>query len=220
MIKGVIFDLDGTLVMAEQLHHLAFERVFKEFGIDFTLEEWVTKYAGAGSEHAFRAIFADRGVLVTEEQIVQCVAKKHAFYSEIVQQTNVPVVRGAVEFVQNIQKQGLKKIIATGNSNMQAVRLMLERVGLFVYFPEILSISKVPHGKPAPDVFLAAADRLGLTPEECIVFEDSINGVKAAKAAGIRCIALSTTTRPEALMQAGADEVVRDYTWVREELFL
>jgi len=211
MLKGVIFDLDGTLTFTEELHYKAFAAIFKEYGIDFTYEEEVTKYAGSGSENIFTKVFADRGKAVSAEEIKQLCAKKKELYKKIVQESEIPVVVGARELVEKIHELGVKKIIATGNSDMQAVHLVLEKAKLFKYFPEILSIKEVPRGKPFPDVFLEAAKRIGCEPWECVVFEDSINGVEAAYAAGITCVALETSTHREDLLKAGAESVIRNY---------
>ena len=87
-----------------------------------------------------------------------------------------------------------------------------------LYFPDILSIKEVSRGKPFPDVFLEAARRLECAPSECVVLEDAINGVVAAKAAGIRCIAFETTTKKEDLLKAGASVVLKDYTELTDEV--
>lgn len=211
MLKGVIFDLDGTITLTEQLHYKAFLAVFKEYGIDFTFEEEAMKYAGSGSKNIFTNVFRERGKAVSEEEIEKCVVKKRKLYKKIIQQEPILVVAGVKEFVGKIEKEGLKKIIATGNGDLEAVRFILGRVGLAEHFPDILSITEVKRGKPFPDVFLEAARRLGLKPEECVVLEDAVNGVTAAVAAGIRCIALESTTKREDLFSAGAADVVKNY---------
>lgn len=211
MLKGVIFDLDGTLTFTEELHYKAFAAIFKEHGIDFTYEEEITKYAGSGSKNIFTKVFQDRGKNVSDVEIEKCHAKKKELYKKIVQDNEIPVVEGARELVEKIHDLGVKKIIATGNSDISAVHLVLEKAKLLKYFPDILSIKEVPRGKPFPDVFLEAAKRMGCEPWECVVFEDSINGVEAAFAAGITCIALETSTHREDLLKAGAEGVIRNY---------
>lgn len=211
MLKGVIFDLDGTLTFTEELHYRAFAEIFKEYGIDFTYEEEVTKYAGSGSENIFTKVFADRGKTVSAEELEKCCAKKKELYKKIVQESEIPVVVGARELAGKIHELGVKKIIATGNSDLEAVRLVLEKAKLLKYFPDILSITEVPRGKPFPDIFVEAAKRMGCEPYECVVFEDSINGVEAASAAGITCIALETSTHREDLLKAGATSVIKNY---------
>lgn len=215
MLKGVIFDLDGTLTLTEELHYKAYSAVFKEYGVnDFTYEEEISKYAGSGSRNIFTKVFENRGVKVSPEEIEKCIEKKHALYTKIIQEEEIPVVAGALEFVKMLQARGFKKIIATGNSDLDAVRFVLKRAGLLEYFPDIISIKEVPMGKPFPDVFIEAARRISCTPNECVVFEDAVNGVDAAVSAGISCIALGTTTKKEDLLNHRASNVIPDYTQI------
>ena len=218
MLKGLIFDMDGTLTLTEPLHYKAFASVFSQYGVDFSLDEEIKKYAGVGSKHTFETVFDERGIVVTDEQIAACIAKKHELYKKLVQESEIPVVTGVIDFVEKTDAASLKRIIATGNSDLEAVRYILKKVGLLEYFPLIVSISEVPHGKPSPDVFLEAARRINCAPAECIVFEDAINGVSAAHAAGIRCIAVETTTPREDLLAAGAAHTVKDYTLITNEM--
>lgn len=212
MLKCIIFDMDGTITLTEQLHFKAFDAVFRAHGVnDFTFEEEQVKYAGSGSKNIFTKVFADRGIAISPEELEKCVAEKRELYKKIVQESEISVVAGVKEFVEMLDKRGIKRIIATGNSDLDAVRFILEKVGLAKFFPDILSISEVPRGKPFPDVFIEAAKRMGCEKNECVVLEDAINGVEAAKAAGIRCIALATTTKTGDLLKAGADEAVKDY---------
>lgn len=211
--------MDGTITLTEPLHYQAFNAVFKKHGVgDFTYEEEITKYAGSGSKNIFTKVFADRGVKVSPEEIEKCMAEKKKLYTNIVQDAKVSVVPGITKFLEKTETLGLKRIIATGQSDLTAVRFILEKVGLLNFFPNIVSITEVAHGKPAPDVFIEAAKRLGFPREKCVIFEDAINGVTAAHAAEIRCIALETTTKREDLLAAGASIVVKNYSEITNEI--
>lgn len=218
MTKGLIFDMDGTLTMTEHLHHRAFEQVFRKFDIIFTLAEETREYAGRGSKFTFIDVFKRNNKELTPEILEQCIAEKRDLYKKIVQSEEIPVIDGVRDFVKRVHEKGLKKIIATGNSDLDAVRFILGRVSLLEYFPQIISISEVGKGKPAPDVFIEAAHRLNEPPVDCLIFEDAINGVLAAKAAGIRCIALETTTDRESLMSSGASLVVKNYYQITDSI--
>ncbi|MEK7523596.1 MAG: HAD family phosphatase [Patescibacteria group bacterium] len=211
MLKGIIFDMDGTITLTERLHYDAYQKVLKPYGLSYSYEEQMKKYAGSGSKTIFSAVFAEHGKTISPQELDQCVARKHELYTKIVQDSKIEIVPGALEFIKKVHELGLKKIIATGNSNLPAVRMMLQKAGLESYFPEILSISEVARGKPFPDVFIEAARRIGCHHDECFVLEDAINGVTAAKAAGIRCIAFETSTPREELLKAGASLVVKNY---------
>jgi HAD superfamily hydrolase (TIGR01509 family) len=218
MLKGIIFDMDGTITLTEGLHHKAFATIFREHGIEYPLDDHLARFAGAGSKAIFSKIFEEHGRKLNDAEIEDFVAQKRNLYTKFVQETEMETVHGVKEFVQMIHAKGLKKIIATGNSNLDIVHFILEKVGLLVYFPDIVSITEVPHGKPFPDVFLEAASRIECLPGECVVLEDAVNGVESAKAAGIRCIAFETTTRREDLLKAGAQVVLKDYTQLTDEI--
>lgn len=219
MLKGVIFDMDGTITLTEPLHHKAYTEVFRQYGVhDYTYEEEMTKYAGSGSSIIFPSVFRDRGINFDDEKIKECRRKKKELYTKLVQESEIEVVEGVHEFVKKVEDAGLKKIIATGNGDLEAVRFILKKVNLLHFFPEILSIGEVPRGKPFPDIFIEAARRLGYLPSECVILEDSINGVLAARAADILCIALETTTNPVDLKKAGATFIVKNYFSITDEM--
>lgn len=210
--------MDGTITLTEPLHHRALAEVFKEYGIDYGLETHIARFAGSGSLNTFTKVFAASGVKVSEEEIKKCISKKHSLYTKFIHEEEIPFVPGAKEFIEKIDKMGLKRIIATGNSDLDAVRFILRKFRLLEYFPQILSIKEVARGKPFPDVFIEAAQRLNLLPAECIVLEDSVNGVQAASSAGIRCIAFDTTTKSEDLFAADAFAVVKNYFEITDDL--
>ncbi|MBP9717791.1 HAD family phosphatase [Candidatus Gracilibacteria bacterium] len=218
MLKGIIFDMDGTITLTEQLHHRAFSQIFKAYGIDFSYEEQLKRFAGSGSNAIFPRVFAEHGVSVSAEEIEKCITQKRELYTKIVQEAEVPFVEGVHEFVKMTEEKGLKRIIATGNGSLEAVHYLLAKINLDQYFPEIISVKDVPRGKPFPDVFLEAARHMGCAPEECVVLEDSINGVQAATQGLIRCIAFETTTSAAELYKAGAVAVLKNYTFITDDL--
>ena len=222
MLKGIIFDMDGTVTLTEPLHHKAFSAVFEKHGVkDFTLEEEVMHYAGSGAEVIFKDVFKKRGVKVSDEDIEKCVTEKRTLYKKIVHEAEIPVVPGVLEFLKKLRSRGLKMIIATGNSNLEAVREILGKAGLAEFFPEVVSVAQVKRGKPFPDVFLEAARRIDCAPSECIVFEDAVNGVLAARAAGMPCVGIASLLKKEVLQKAGAAPVVKDYSEISDsEIFL
>lgn len=210
--------MDGTITLTEELHYRAFSEVFKKYGIEFSYEEQLKRFAGSGSNTIFPIVFAEHGVSVTAAEIEKCIALKRELYTKIVHAAKVPFVEGVQEFVKMTEEKKLKRIIATGNGSLDAVRFLLAKIGLDTYFPEIVSVKDVPRGKPFPDVFLEAARRIECAPEECVVLEDSVNGVKAASQGLIRCIALETTTSSKDLLEAGASVVVKNYTYITNEM--
>jgi beta-phosphoglucomutase len=210
MIKGLIFDLDGTLTLTQNLHYQALHRAFAEYGIDYTQEEDIEKYAGQGSKHTCERVLAAAGKNPTPEEITKCAATKKMYYDEIVANTEIRIVPGLKPFLIDSLAAGYKMIVATGNK-LEATETILEKVGIKDFFELIVSQTDVSNQKPAPDLFLLAAKKMGLEPSECVVFEDALNGVKAAKTGNFKCIGLATGTTEEKLKEAGADEAIADY---------
>ncbi len=218
MLKGIIFDMDGTITLTEGLHHKAFAEIFREHGIEYSLDDHLARFAGASSKVIFSTIFGEHGRELNDAEIEDFAAQKRNLYTKFVQEADIAIVPGVQDFVKKIHAKGLKKIIATGNSNLDIVRFILGKIGLLDYFPDIVSITEVGRGKPFPDIFLEAASRIGCLPRECVVLEDAVNGVESSVAAGIRCIAFETTTKREDLLKAGAVVVLKDYTELTDEI--
>lgn len=218
MVKAVILDMDGTITLTEQFHIEALTAVFAQQGMTYDPVEHMQKFAGAGTKVIVKAVFQKNGKQISDDEIQKLVAVKRDLYTKIVHEKQIPFVNGVHEFITRIEKRGLKKIIATGNGDIEAVRYILSKIDLDQHFPEIVSITEVPHGKPFPDVFLKAAERLGVLPNECVVLEDSANGVQAAVAAEMPVIAFETTTSKENLQLAGATFILPDYTFISDSM--
>lgn len=208
--KGIIFDMDGTITKSQSLHYKSYAKVFKDNGINYTIEEDQTMYAGKGAERTFRETFLSRGVILTEPEIKNLALKKRELYMKLIKKSKIEIIPGIKEFVESSLKKGKKIIIATG-SNHIAVNYLLVKSNLKKYFPQVLASSDVKNPKPAPDIFLLAAKKIGLKTTDCVVIEDASMGIKAAKSAGMYCIGIATTLTPDQLKKAGADMVINDY---------
>jgi beta-phosphoglucomutase len=210
-IKGLIFDLDGTLTLTQQYHYQALHEVFKGYGIDYTQKDDQEKYSGKGSRYTCEQVLESAGKNPDAALVEDCAAKKKIAYDRIISENAIAPVKGVKEFLTAARAAGLKLIVATGNK-LEATRLLLQKAGIGEFFETIVSQQDVKNQKPAPDIFLAAAGKMGLKPEECLVFEDALNGVTAAKAGNIPCIALTTGSPEGELLQAGAQTTIADYT--------
>lgn len=206
-MKGVIFDLDGTLTLTQHLHEQAYAAVFKKFGITYTRGEDFYE-AGIGGDHTFRIIFEKHGV--KDFNLEECKAEKRRIYGELLKNATIEPVPGVKEFVEKLRAKNIPYIVATGNRE-EFARYTLEKAGLDQYFSLLITNRDVKSGKPAPDIFLAAAEKLGLAPADCIVFEDAWSGVTAAKKANMFCVALETLAPKEFLIKTGANLVIKDY---------
>ncbi|UVD81909.1 beta-phosphoglucomutase [Mycoplasma iguanae] len=189
MIKGLIFDLDGVITETATLHFLAWKEIVKEININFTEEE-NSKLKGLSRIDTLKAILKLHKKQISEQKIVFLADKKNEFYKELLnsQLSEKDILPGIVPFLNDAKKHNLKMIIASSSFNAQKI---LEKIKLNSYFDGIVDPSTIKNGKPAPDIFLAAAKLANLKPEQCIGFEDALAGVEGLKAANIFTIALT-----------------------------
>lgn len=216
--RGLIFDLDGTLMLTQEFHYEAFHAVFEKHGMPYTIDDDMYKYAGMGSGSIFPAVFADHGVTLTKEEVEEMSSEKKELYWKIVHERPIELVRGVEGFLQRMHEAGYPMCIASGNKP-EAIEYLLERTGIRYFFSRIVTNKDVARPKPHPDIFLKGAEVIGVEPGRCVVFEDAVNGVEAAGAAKIPCIALATRTPAEQLRNAGARLVISDYTKLGKDPF-
>ena len=189
-VRAVILDLDGTLVDSEALHLAAYRHVLASFGVDFT-EKDRSAYVGRAHLDTWVDLQRRHGLPTTPEALVTA---KNKCFLEIADPSGMvfPAMR---RFVEGIGDRGLPLAVASGSSRV-VVEKVLAGAKLRDSFGVVVSAEEVACGKPAPDIFLAAAERLGLPPRACVVVEDSPAGVEAAVQAHMRCIAVPSTTEP------------------------
>lgn len=207
---GYIFDLDGTLAFSQHFHYEAYARVLEEEGIRYTREDDIGLYQGQGSEKIFPTIFRNHGRDITTEKAHELIERKRAVYDQLIEQTPIKPVPGVTEYLEILSERGVKKIVATGNRRA-ATKVILEKTNLQKFFTKEVTIDDVKEAKPSPETFLLAANELHVEPSACIIFEDAVSGVQAAKASGSYCVGISTGTEPERLQAAGADKVMEDF---------
>lgn len=187
MIKGFLFDLDGVIVDTAVFHFQAWRRLAQKLGGDFT-EEQNEQLKGVSRVDSLKKIIEWTGATVSEEEFQTLMVEKNEWYLELVQglgpQDALP---GALNFLQTAYDQGIK--IALGSASKNAP-MILEKLGITPLFTAIIDGNNVVNGKPHPEVFLKGAEALGLEPSECVVFEDSIAGVQAAKTGGMSSVGI------------------------------
>jgi HAD superfamily hydrolase (TIGR01509 family) len=188
LIGGVLFDLDGTLIDSEPVYWENDQVFLARYGIDFT-EELNESLFGCGAVDFFAKLqelfpLSSLNALPLEERL----RLKDEAYLEYARD-RIHAFTGVVAFARMLIAQGVPVAIASGSSPL-AIERTLGYAGLGGLFAVRVSSVDVPRGKPAPDIFLEAARRLGVNPAMCLVLEDSVPGVQAAKAAGMACIAL------------------------------
>lgn len=187
MIKAIIFDMDGVISDTNQIHAQIESELLKLFNINISEEEIIAKYSGVRTDHFFRKLLQQNNI---EHDVGELINDKHHKFISKLEQEGAKSIPGVVKLIGELQKIGFKLAVASG-SEKRLVKLILEQVGVIDKFDEIISAEEVTHGKPHPDIFLLAAEKLSVSPEECVVIEDSINGMQAANAAGMKCIGLT-----------------------------
>ncbi|GAA3775920.1 HAD family phosphatase [Streptomyces coacervatus] len=193
---SVIFDLDGTLVDSEPNYYEAGRQTLAEHGVpDFSWAEH-ERYVGVSTLET-AVLWKQKYALAAS--VDELLADTNRRYLELARAATraYPEMR---KFVELLATEGVPMAVASGSSP-EAIEAILAGTGLDAYLRTVVSADEVPRGKPAPDVFLEAARRLGVTPADCVVLEDAAPGAAAAYSAGMRCIAI-----PYVAAQSGAPE--------------
>ncbi len=194
--KAIIFDMDGTLLESTEADYRAWERTYKVYGKVLTYDNY-TPLLGIRSADVIRNYLG----FTDEEDVKRILQEKFDHFVDHVNEHPVVPVPGAIAFLKNLSKYAIKVGLAT-SSRQAKTMLLLKRLDLFSYFDAIVTGEQVNNGKPSPEIFLKAAEKLNTQPIDCVVVEDGPIGVTAAKGAGMKCIAISTTHPPEKLGQA------------------
>ena len=211
-VKGLLFDMDGTLVDNLAYHFKAFDAYAQREG--FTLLEPVSlKINGMHSNDIFPLLLGDK--VVAEYGLDRLNREKEEVYREMYRPNIEPIV-GIMEFLKAAKAAGVKCAIGSSGCR-ENVQMIIDGLGLDGLIDASISGSDVTHGKPHPEIFTKAHEALGLKAEECVVVEDAVNGILAGVAAGCKCIAVTTTATAEVLTEAGASFCFEDYSTVTIE---
>ena len=211
-LKGLLFDMDGTLVDNLAYHFLAFDEYAKREG--FTLLEPVSlKINGMHSNDIFPLLLGDE--VVAKYGLDRLNREKEEVYRDMYRPKIAPIA-GVVELLKAAKAAGVKCAIGSSGCR-ENVEMIIEGLGIADLIDGSISGSDVTHGKPHPEIFTKAHELLGLKAEECVVVEDAVNGLVAGVAAGCKCIAVTTTASAETLSEAGASICFADYTEVTIE---
>jgi HAD superfamily hydrolase (TIGR01509 family) len=213
MIKAFIFDLDGTLVDSEVIYLEAIGQVLNEAGYPLAEDELLEIVYGHGWGEVFESMHARCPGLTRDDQALASAIMARYSALEAIRDICIP---GSVALLKRLARQ--HPVCIVSGSYRAGIAEAIERMDAAAEIAFYIGAEEYAHGKPNPLCFLLAADRLDLEPAECLVFEDSTAGVRAAKAAGMPCVALARPGRPEQ-DHTGADLVLTDLSSFNLETF-
>lgn len=206
MLGAVIFDFDGVITDSEILHWRAFNEVLAQHGLKLTKKEYYTKYLGLSDVDCYKTLIGERRLRIDTSQVPQLVQEKTCIFEDLAR-TDGKIIEGVHEFLDRLTAQSVPIAICSGALRAE-IELILQGANLRHLFEVIVSAEEVTRGKPDPEGFLLALMRLNecivppITPGRCVVIEDSHWGLEAARAAGMRTVAVTNTYDAEQLQQA------------------
>jgi beta-phosphoglucomutase len=218
--EAVLFDFDGILVDSEPMHHRAFNEVLDPLGMAFPWEEYVAVYMGFDDRDAFREAFRAKGIALDDANLGKLVAAKSRAFQEGIR-GGVTAYPGAVSLIESLSTAGRPLALCSGALRTD-IDPILARLGVAHHFDVIVSADDVRRSKPDPESYVLAFARLSerydmlLTAQEkSVAVEDTPEGIRSAKGAGLRVLAVTNSCRPEEL--AEADWIVGSLETVRFE---
>ena len=214
MLKAAIFDMDGVIVDTVPIHFKAWKKMFGEHGVEFTFEDYKEKVDGIPRLDGARAILKG----LPADEIKKACDDKQSYFLKYLKEDEIPVYESTIDTIRGFLKKGIKVAAISSSKNCKYI---LDAIGISKEVNAIVDGYDITKGKPDPQVFLLAAERVKVESPECLVFEDAVLGVEAAKNANMVCVGIDRYNDPSRLKKA--DLVVEDlskfdYKMV-EELF-
>lgn len=187
MIKAFLFDLDGVIVDTAIYHYQAWKQMANELGFDIS-EEFNEGLKGVSRMESLDLILAHGGIELSEDKKLSLATQKNENYLNLVSSMSpADILPGVSDFFAQVKKENIKTALGSVSKN---AKLILERIGMLEDFDAIIDGTKITKGKPDPEVFLKGAEELGVLPTECLVFEDAVAGVEAAKNGGMKAVGI------------------------------
>ena len=204
---AVLFDMDGVLVDNTNFHINAWLQFSQRHGRPITKEQYLENINGRVSADAMAYMF---GRTVSTDELVEFTEEKEGIYRELYSQHLRPTT-GLISFLDALKAENVRLAVGT-SAPASNVLFTLDGLSIRSYFNAIVDSGMIPHGKPNPEIYLTAADRVGIDPARCVVFEDALAGIEAGMRAGMTVIALATTHTHDELKNSGAALIVDDFT--------
>ncbi|KPK42328.1 MAG: hypothetical protein AMJ78_02970 [Omnitrophica WOR_2 bacterium SM23_29] len=194
-LKGAIFDLDGVVVNTVPLHFKAWKKMFGEYGKKFSFQDYKMKVDGIPRTDGARAILSE----LSKEQLNKAAARKQGYYLEFLEKEGVEIYASAISLIKSLRKNNIKVAVISSSKNCLFI---LKKAKIVNLFDVIITGNDIKKGKPHPEIFLSAAKRLGLKTKDCVVFEDAVLGIEAAKRARMKAIGIDHYHKPNRLKKA------------------
>ncbi len=209
VLRAIIFDFNGILVDDEPIHLKLFQKVLNEEGISISEEDYYARYLGMDDRGCFKAAYQDHGRKLDEASLAELVRRKARYYRETIEK-RIVVFPGVKKLIPALSSR-FPLAIASGALRSE-IEMILHSIGLKKYFKVIVSAEDVSEGKPNPEIFLKALGLLNqqnisgrpIVPSQCLVVEDSKEGIMGARHAGIKCLAVTNSRPAKELREADA----------------
>ena len=204
---AVLFDMDGVVIDNTPLHEL----VWLEFARSHGFNPSEADIRATNGRRAVDVVISLFGSSLDSDDVVsRLVAEREVLYRQYLTMRNIKAVSGVKSFLLELGSLDVPRVLAT-SASFHNVTIVLNRLELSACFNAIVSAENVCNGKPDPEVYLTAAKRVEVNPADCLVVEDAVPGMQAAKAAGASCLGITTSQSEDSLKQAGADWVASDF---------
>lgn len=195
-LKAVLWDLDGVIADTGRYHFMGWREIFTPMGIDFTEEHFI-KHFGQRNDTIIRDTVSQS---ISQEELDAIADRKEKAYRRLVAD-NIQPLPGAVELLKALEKNGIPSALAS-SAPPENVKIIVGGLGIESFFQAVACGREVTEGKPSPQVFLLAAEKLKADPAGCVVIEDAIAGVAGAKRAGMKCVAVTNSHSGDSLQEA------------------
>lgn len=209
MIHAVIFDMDGVISDTQKLHAAVESKLLARFGIDLSPEEISRRYAGVKTKEFFSQLLEEKKINFAIDQLLD----EKWNEMETLARDKVDAIPGSIALIKILNDEGFPLAVASA-SNLRYVEAVLKSLNVFGYFNAVVSGDMVRNGKPDPESFLLAARKLLTPPEQCLVIEDGVSGMEAARRADMYCVGLvedSTKEYPTSNLVKGIEEITIGY---------
>ena len=205
MVKGIIFDMDGTMVDSLPYHHEAWKIFFNENKVE-NFSEKLKDYKGGGTLDLMKAVYGDRYSL---KELKKMSNEKEIIFRRIYK-GNVKPIKGFKKFLNHVKSRNILVGLAS-NAIRKNVSLIIKELEIYDYFDSIICGDEVDNGKPNPEMFNKTIDRFKINKNECLIFEDSLEGIKAAKNSDINVIGITSSSSHKTLQDAGSTMNISNY---------